>query len=544
MVIKFFQYEKKINSTNDPVYDGVTGVNLTGKILNDCSIVTPVIELEYGSLNHAESYNYAYISDFNRFYFVTNVTFNNSKWIVSLQVDVLASFKATIMSNSQYVLRSTYNYNEYLVDDAYNTYINPNSRYTTQSISTIYQWNPHLQEWVEVDIYNKPYSSGYYVLGIYSNNVSGVTWYRMSASTFKDFIQAAMAYEPSDMIASNIPNGYAKAVFDCTQYIVSCYWYPYQVLNINTSGGQVRRIKLGGYEIDIGYSDTGVYPIDTSGVEEFRTGRLTPPTNPNASTYRYLEMSPYTEYGVWFPPFGFVPLDSTKLFTGGNTEIRCRFYVDVTTGQAIFRVELATLNNAIVAERTASIGIPIPISNMTLSDTGALLVGAVGLGEYLGKQIKSSTPKYVRNVVEGVESIARSAVNAAANSGIEALSTQATKLLTQPDNFDFKEAVLDATAIAFGQLNTTGSPGTNMAYNIGSPYLYCWFFSEVEHDDARFGRPCRKVLNIATFSNGGYIVCANASLPVHAQTDAYPTLTELNQILTYLNNGVFLASTK
>lgn len=547
MIITLYKYNKRINSTNDPSLDNVSGLEVTGKIINNCSIITPVVELEYGGVNNVQDYNYAYIPKFKRYYFITNATFDNSKWLISLQCDVLASFRNSIMMSSQYVVRSSVNYNPYLVDDAYPTYIYPNRRYSEKAITPLYHWNKFTPGWVEVDIYNKPYAQGYYVLGIYSDNASGVTWYRFSASTFKDFIQAAMMYEPSDMIASNLPNGYAKALFDCTQYIVSCYWYPFQILNVNTDGGQVRYIKLGGYSIDIGYADTGVYPIDTSGVEEFRTDRFTLTRNPGASNYPYLDLAPYTEYSVWFPPFGFVPIDSTKAFIGDTSEIRCRFYVDVTTGNASFRIVNASFGDAVITERSMQIGIPIPISNMTLSDTGAMLAGAYNLGEYLGKQItKSPTVSNSLNTLKNWATTASKAISEDKLGIIpQPIQDYYTNLITQPDNFDFKNALLDATALTFGQLNSKGAPGSNLNYNLlGTPKLIAWFNEEVEHDDNRFGRPCRKILSLSTFSNGGYIECANASLTEHDVNEAYPTLTELNNILSYLNTGMFLANTK
>lgn len=69
---------------------------LTGTMRNDSSIISPVIMVEGSSFN---SYNYAYIPQFDRYYFIKEITnYRNNLWILTLEVDVLMSFKSSILN--------------------------------------------------------------------------------------------------------------------------------------------------------------------------------------------------------------------------------------------------------------------------------------------------------------------------------------------------------------------------------------------------------------------------------------------------------------
>ena len=67
IAIRFYQFNKKENSTARPSSSGGTSYNCVLK--DNCSIETPEIEL---NVKPSDWYNYAYISDFDRYYHVTN----------------------------------------------------------------------------------------------------------------------------------------------------------------------------------------------------------------------------------------------------------------------------------------------------------------------------------------------------------------------------------------------------------------------------------------------------------------------------------------
>lgn len=128
--IVFYQNQSE-NITVDKLLTVVT--TLSGVLRDGTSIIDPVIMVN-GSLSDVSSVpgfskiNYAYIAEFNRYYYVRNIeSVNNSCIAVSMHVDVLMSFKDEIRTNTGVVARSESNaqYNLYLNDGSLKAYQNP-----------------------------------------------------------------------------------------------------------------------------------------------------------------------------------------------------------------------------------------------------------------------------------------------------------------------------------------------------------------------------------------------------------------------------------
>ena len=76
-------------------------------VLKDPSdIVAPYIRLNEEKEDLSEIANYAYLVEFNRYYFIRTLT-NTSKdmWILTLECDVLESFKDDILASQAEVIR-------------------------------------------------------------------------------------------------------------------------------------------------------------------------------------------------------------------------------------------------------------------------------------------------------------------------------------------------------------------------------------------------------------------------------------------------------
>lgn len=99
-------------------------------IKDSCSITDPVFIVNITTLNTIQkltrSVNYCYVSDFRRYYYVTNVTIlRNTIFEITCHVDVLMSYKESIRSNTAIVLRQENDYNLYLNDGVFKVYQNP-----------------------------------------------------------------------------------------------------------------------------------------------------------------------------------------------------------------------------------------------------------------------------------------------------------------------------------------------------------------------------------------------------------------------------------
>lgn len=104
------------------MYDTKSSNNVINKVLENehkfdikfkdkTDIVNPVVILHSATLILS---NYAYIPDFNRYYFVDKIElFPNSVYHITLRCDVLESFKDEILASSGFINQQTKNVNKY-----------------------------------------------------------------------------------------------------------------------------------------------------------------------------------------------------------------------------------------------------------------------------------------------------------------------------------------------------------------------------------------------------------------------------------------------
>ena len=99
-----------------------SGLDITGCVLKDqTSILKPTIRILTNSNIH--TYNYMYIPEFERYYFIDDiVSVNNNRWEVSGHVDVLETYKNSILAQSAVIRRQQNKFNLYLNDPDFQTY--------------------------------------------------------------------------------------------------------------------------------------------------------------------------------------------------------------------------------------------------------------------------------------------------------------------------------------------------------------------------------------------------------------------------------------
>ena len=93
MQIKFYYNSSEKNKIGKSISRELT---MNGNLRDECSVINPTILVEHSNLS---SYNYVYIPEFKRYYFITEMTIvRNNLWRISLKVDVLESFKTDILN--------------------------------------------------------------------------------------------------------------------------------------------------------------------------------------------------------------------------------------------------------------------------------------------------------------------------------------------------------------------------------------------------------------------------------------------------------------
>lgn len=119
MVIKLYKNSSDKRYINKTITDEKTLSSC--RIYNDNSISTPSIKIETDSVIPS-GYNYAYIPDFGRYYYITDIEVGNGFIIVNLSVDVLMTYKTAILGSEVIVSRQQNQFNTYLADEKYKSY--------------------------------------------------------------------------------------------------------------------------------------------------------------------------------------------------------------------------------------------------------------------------------------------------------------------------------------------------------------------------------------------------------------------------------------
>ena len=115
------------------LYKNLSEVNTIGKTLTEesvrtgtlkegCSVLSPSAVLTGENLS---GYNYAYIPQFSRYYFIKEITsVKSGLWEISMRVDVLETYQTQIKAQKAVVERQEQKYNLYLNDPDWKIYRN------------------------------------------------------------------------------------------------------------------------------------------------------------------------------------------------------------------------------------------------------------------------------------------------------------------------------------------------------------------------------------------------------------------------------------
>ena len=442
------------------------------------SIQDPIIDIKTNA--SLSEFNYAYIPDFKRYYFVDDVSWNLGIWSLSLRVDVLGSFRTDIRRSRQYVLRSASQSDGSIVDNMYPT---KGSSIKVRSEAT---GHPMLNGITSVPTYfDGILFTGCFVLQVASSNFSGITAYAMDNSAFKSLIGNLFNFVPDDM--SDVSSGIGKQLFDPMQYILSCQWFP----NFpDKSGSAVTAINFGGYNISVSGDCRSFDPTAWDMV----TISIALPKHPESSSYPYMQLEPYSRYSLYFEPFGSMNLDSTKLY--GVSTVQCRWYVEYQKGYAhLDVVDLSNTSN-VIYRGDSILGVSIPVTQLTsdLISTGSNILS--GAGNVLGNLLTG-------NIVGAIGSAAG--------------------------------AIGNGVASMIPNVQTKGTPDSFLIYRGMNPVITAQFMNVVDRDNDRLGSPLCSSRVLSSLS--GFAVCQEAAVNYSA---GYPTRTEAEQVNDLLDSGVYL----
>lgn len=384
LTVKFYSVSKAVNSTALPTGEPMAVYEC--RMLDACSILRPVILLNVGPQANPTGANYAYIAEYNRYYWVSDWTVNRGQWVATLSIDPLASWKEEIGNTFQYVLRSASESNPTVQDSMY-----PATSASTWD-SAVPTENPFAHE----------LGSGEYVIGIVgkSGSMGAVSYYVMTPVQFRAFGQKLYGDTSIYDIAQEQIAAF-KSQFNPLQYIVYCQWFPFTL----PKGEALSAVDFGWWQLT-----TQCYKLPANPIHIVNT-EFALPNHPQLSRGTYLNKSPYSRYSLIYGTFGDVPLDASALPDTSNRTVNANMQVDLVTGYAILQV--TSPGGGTLAYASGKIGVDISLAQIAVDYKGA----AVQAIQTVGAAIASGGASLLTGGLSGISNAIDSMVPQMRTSG-------------------------------------------------------------------------------------------------------------------------------
>ena len=502
ITVTLYSFNKRENSTKRPTSGGT---DYSCILIDETSLMSPTFKLEIGSNPIAK--NYCYVSDFDRYYFIEDVTSNQGFWYITCKEDVMASYRGTIGASSHYVLRAASAYDDTITDAMYPAKVGQSSDHTLSG--SVLSW-----------------SSGHsYIVGItgFSGQITtrqtgSVTYYQFNDKALYWFIYYLM----HDLNTyCNIADqeysdpGVQEALINPIQYIVSCIALPIPIQD-GSSGRENWDQLSSTYGIDFGYYNCPRSAIfkttdcDVRLVPRAATVResadVSIPKHPQASTRGvYLNGAPYSDYIFHCACWGDIPIDPAALINSDYLHYEIQY--DVCQGNGRLLVSPKGTSSYpfpnILYSGYAQVGVPIQITQAIVNPYANAMQNVTNL-----------------NAAEGAALGTASGVISMNASGLADYNTATVKL------------VYDQVIMKYPSALNSGSNGSMLSFvDTYKCYLTARFYRIVDENLTELGRPLYQVKRIDTLS--GYILCQGADVPITG------TQAEAQAINAYMNSGFF-----
>lgn len=513
--VYFYNFAKKVNSTRTPVNgtEGLLWEVHTCYLRSPSSIIAPVLEMsfdrnQYGgdggtyNQNIGEAvleYNYAYIPRFNRYYFINDISWNNGMFILSLVCDVLGSWKEYIGNYNGLILRCSDSNNGMLYDS--NKYI---SGCSTTSASGL---RPTISSKITYYVVGTTFSTGS------GNGVGGLTYICAAPDKINYYLSQIMNRENWQKIEVEgeivRPTAEEFVALNPASAIKSVTG----VLSNTVPNISREALNFNGYGCIM---PNEAFPVLISALSDVQPSVITIaiPKHPeiNNDTNKYLLYSPYSEYTLYLPCVGCVPISSYDI--SDSSEITITSRVDMISASIFYRV--TNSNGTILSTYQGNCGsgggVGATISTGAISalqqsgDAINLVGGLATAGVAAVAAFNSTNPvgiaMNVAMLAGGITNAAQ-AVNSSIMHGASSASNKTTAVYcggNQAIFSNYPELMLTYRTLSGGHAKTCGNP-----YGIGGKVS----------------------------SHSGYMQIKNPSV------DAPATSEELSAINEYLATGFY-----
>lgn len=125
-------------------YDGSDHIDIEMK--EDTSIIDPTFILRTQS--KVLTANYIYVPDLNRYYYINDYTVSHQRIYIDCHVDVLMSYKDSILAKNIIAKRSENRYNLYLPDEKFKLYNYPKIQTIMFNPKTSFKFDMNVEQFV------------------------------------------------------------------------------------------------------------------------------------------------------------------------------------------------------------------------------------------------------------------------------------------------------------------------------------------------------------------------------------------------------------
>lgn len=465
-------FTKRQNSTLQPGTTGSTQISCVLK--EETSIRNPSFILA------DPMPSITYVQAFGNYYFVTdiiNMDANRSE--VACSLDVLATYKSSILNYTAFVERSASNYDVYLRDPA----LSIQQHIVTDDSTT-------------TDISSFMNKTGMFVSTVFTKDKGLVLYLTNTLDVFKGILDSGCynASDIADWISSKI-----AAAFDLDVYIGSVKWMPLDL----SSHGLSTTLTIGPVGVKAAYIPASA--VIKAASPSYRVGSYQAISLPSAIYNDFRDSDPrFTQYSITLPGIGTVQLDSA--FVGSCIHNSKTIYdymmIDISTGQITHSIQTSTNSQSVKfceLKGTIAVDVPIGKSRGNVLETIAAFVG-------------------------GTSSAASNLAGGGGNPG-SVISGVGQSILTGVNVIE--AAYCPQTSIIGGSGNHT-----DLYVNCDKIWINRKVFGPKQFPTAVAGRPLMQNVQLSSLS--GFCQCGNASVPVNAR-DA-----DRAEINAYLNSGFYI----
>ena len=474
-------FGKERDSTTQPSASSPAKTTLDCLLKDSTSILHPMLKLRI--TGSPTALNYAYISDFRRYYWVDDWTFGDDGcWYCSLSVDVLATYRGFILLDEEYISRTS------------------NSTYTDTTIpDNVY---PTTVDIVEADqefnsIFVSNPVNGCFVLGVIANGqqtFGAVAYYIMSQQALLLLIGQMMgSLDWTGYTTQDIATSVLECFFNPFQYIVSCKYFPFRYETF--SGTEVETIQYGHWA----FSSIPAKVISpASCIVSSLNNAVTFPVHPQRDTgFIWLEDAPYSNYRLFYPPYGTIQLDP-KWFVDDPT-LLLSFHLDLVSGNCLLQISNSVGTKM---ELNASVAVDVPLAQMPID-----------LATSIGNMMPFSTSTGMR----------------VGDSAIQTGYSIVTKFISSMINHIGTDIPTDVSIL---------EGGGNLGSLSVKPVLGAYFRKITEPAEEYIGAPCCKTLTIGNLLQENKMTFVQCST-CHLQA-GWAYTEEQEQLEQYLLNGFYL----